>query len=70
MIAAWAQWLDGITDLAAVDASAEELRPVLISTGGEDRTRALMELLAPGWGSRDELVFATERLRAGLTPTA
>lgn len=70
VIAAWAQWLDGITDLAAVDASAEELRPVLISTGGEDRTRALMELLAPGWGSRDELVFATERLRAGLTPTA
>jgi fructuronate reductase len=66
VIAAWAQWLDGISDVGTVDASADDLRQVLISTGGEGRTRGLMELLAPGWGSRDELVVATERLRASL----
>jgi len=63
VIAAWVQWLDDVPDIAAVDASADELRPVLRSTRGEDRTRALLGLLAPGWGSRDELVMATERLR-------
>jgi fructuronate reductase len=62
VIAAWARWLSGVSDLAAVDACAEELRLAVSLSGGEDRTRALMELLAPGWGSRDDLVGATERL--------
>ena len=67
VISAWVQWLDGVPDVAALDASAGELQPVLRSTRGEDRTRALLGLLAPGWGSRDELVIATERLRTDLT---
>ncbi len=67
VIAAWVQWLENVPDLAAVDASTDELRPVLRTTGGEDRTRALLGLLAPGWGSRDELVTATERLRIDLS---
>jgi fructuronate reductase len=70
VIAAWVQWLDGVPDLTAVDASADLLRQAVSSRGGEDRTRALMELLAPGWGSRQDLVAATERLRAGLPLTA
>ena len=70
VIAAWVQWLDGIPDVAAVDASAGELRQAFSSSGGQDRTRALMGLLAPGWGSREDLVVATERLRADLTLTA
>jgi hypothetical protein len=70
VIAAWVQWLDGVADLTAVDASADLLRQAVSSRGGEDRTRALMELLAPGWGSRQDLVAATERLRAGLPLTA
>ncbi len=69
VIAAWAQWLDGVPDIGAVDASAGELAQALRSRGGEDRMRALMELLAPGWGSRDELVLATERLRTCLPQT-
>ena len=69
IIAAWAQWLDGVPDLSAVDASAEQLRPVLASTDGATRTRALLELLASGWGEREELVASTERLRAALTRT-
>ena len=70
VIAAWAQWISGVTDVAAVDASAGDLTPILRRTAGVDRTRALMELLAPGWGARDELVEATERLRIDLTRTA
>jgi fructuronate reductase len=70
VIAAWVQWLDGVPDLTAVDASADLLRQAVSSRGGEDRTRALMELLAPGWGSRQDLVAATERLRAHLPLTA
>ena len=70
VIAAWAQWIGGVTDVAAVDASAGDLTPILVCTAGVDRTRALMELLAPGWGARDELVEATERLRIDLTRTA
>ena len=69
VIAAWVQWLDGVPDLSAVDASAEQLRPVLASTDGATRTRALLELLASGWGEREELVASTERLRAALTRT-
>jgi fructuronate reductase len=69
VIAAWSQWIGGVTDVAAVDASAD-LTPILGSTAGVDRTRALMELLAPGWGARDELVEATERLRIDLTRAA
>jgi fructuronate reductase len=70
VIAAWAQWLSGVSDLAAVDAHAAELQRALSSSGGEDRTRALMELLAPGWGSRDDLVGATEGLSADLNRLA
>jgi fructuronate reductase len=70
VIAAWAQWIGGVTDVAAVDASAGDLTPILACTAGVDRTRALMELLAPGWAARDELVEATERLRIDLTRTA
>jgi fructuronate reductase len=66
VIAAWAQWLSGVSELASVDANAAELRPALSSSGGEDRMRALMELLAPGWGSRDDLVGATAGLSADL----
>jgi fructuronate reductase len=69
-IAAWGQWLSGVSDLAAVDAGAAELRSALSSSGGRDRTRALMELLAPGWGSRDDLVGATEVLGADLNRSA
>ena len=70
VIAAWAQWIGGVTHLAAVDASAGDLTPILARSAGVDRTRALMELLAPGWGARDQLVEATERLRIDLTRTA
>lgn len=70
VVAAWARWLDGISEVGAVDANADQLRDALRSTRGEDRTRALMELLVPGWGARDELVVASERLRASLPPTA
>ena len=35
--------------------------------GGATGTRALLELLAPGWGEREDLVASTERLRADLT---
>jgi fructuronate reductase len=69
VIAAWAQWLDGVPDLSAVDASAEELRPLLASARGAARTRALLELLASGCGEREELVALTERLRVALTRT-
>ena len=69
VIAAWSKWIGGVADVAAVDASAGDLAAILASTTGVDRTRALMELLAPGWGARDELVEATERLRI-LTRTA
>ena len=69
VIAAWAQWIGGVTDVAVVDASAGDL-PILARTTGVDRTRALMELLAPGWEARDELVEATERLRIDLTRAA
>jgi fructuronate reductase len=62
VVSAWIQWLSGVSDLAAEDASAEELRLAVSLAGGKDRTRALMELLAPGWGSRDDLIDATERL--------
>jgi fructuronate reductase len=70
VIAAWVQWLSGVSDVSGVDASADQLRSVLVSTGGEDRTRALLELLEPGWGARGDLIDATERLRADLTRAA
>jgi fructuronate reductase len=70
VIAAWAQWLSGLSDLAAVHAHAAELRSAHSSSGGEDRTRALIDLLAPGWGSREELVCALHGLRADLNRSA
>jgi fructuronate reductase len=70
VIAAWMRWLIGVSDLAAVDAAAGELRPAFASSGGEDRMRALMELLAPGWGSREDLVAVTEALSADLSRSA
>jgi fructuronate reductase len=70
VIAAWAQWLSCVSDLDAVDADAEQLRLAVSPAGGEDRTRALMELLAPGWGSRDELVGAIEGLGGDLNRLA
>jgi fructuronate reductase len=66
VIAAWAHWLDGISDVGEIDASAAELRRALASTGGEDRIRALLELLAPGWGADHALVAASLRLQRGL----
>lgn len=66
VIAAWVQWLGGVSDPAAVDANAADLTPALRSVSGRDRTRSLLELLAPGWGSRTDLVDVTEQLRTNL----
>lgn len=63
VVAAWSQWLQRVPDVATVDACAGELGPVLAAPGGQDRTRGLIELLAPGWGSRDELVGVIESMR-------
>lgn len=70
VLAAWIQWLDGVDDLSAVDASAAELAPILARGGGEERTRALIELLMPGWGARSELTAEIERLRLALAGAA
>jgi fructuronate reductase len=63
VIAAWAQWLQGVPDVESVDADAADLRPVLSSRGGQDRIRGLIEMLAPGSKSKDELVGAIESMR-------
>jgi fructuronate reductase len=69
ILAAWVEWMGRVPDPGMVDASAGELRPILASTAGRDRTRALISLLSPGWGSREDLVDAISGRQAELAQT-
>lgn len=72
VIAAWAKALvAGAGPLAgtgrgplAPDAEGPQLEAALAAAGGEDRLRALLELLRSGWGSDQRLVAEVGRLLA------